>query len=120
MPGNLQTTYDGDVVIFRLWIDLMSGGGTLQEAIARSLDKGYRKFVLDLKKIPRLGMGDVSLIISAWSSINAKSGEMALVMVPNESLGLIDQMRLTSLLATYSTLEAAVKSFGRSSRSVSG
>lgn len=113
MPANLQTICEGDVIIFRVWTDLP--GSTLQDAINQSLYRDYRKFVLDLKEMPRLAMGDVSAIISAWSSIRAKSGEMVLVPSPNDSIGLIDKMRLTSHLATYSTVEAAVKSFGRTS-----
>jgi hypothetical protein len=115
MPANLQTICEGDVIIFRVWTDLLSS--TLQDAINQSLYRDYRKFVLDLKEIPRLAMGDISAIISAWSSIHAKSGEMVLVPSPNDSIGLIDKMRLTSLLATYSTVDAAVKSFGQTSRS---
>jgi hypothetical protein len=65
------------------------------------LDEGYRKFVLDLTEMPRLGVGDVSLIISALTSICAKSGEMVLVPSIKDPMALIDQRRLTSLLATY-------------------
>jgi anti-anti-sigma regulatory factor len=115
MPANLQTICEGDVIIFKVWTDLLSS--TLQDAVNQSLYRDYRKFVLDLKDVPRLAMGDVSVILSAWTSIRAKSGEMVLVPSPNDSMGLIDKMRLTSLLATYSTVEAAVKSFYKASRS---
>ncbi len=117
MPANLQITYEDDVIIFSVWTDLMSGGSALQDAIARSLDKGYRKFVLDLKEIPGLGMGDVSVIIPVTASIRAKSGEMVLVLSRKNATVLIQEMRLTSFLATYSTVAAAVNSFGPISRS---
>src|SRR5262245_3063141 len=117
MPGNLQTTYDGDVVIFKVGTGLMSEGSTVQGAITQFLDMGYRMFVLDLKEISPLGMGDVRGIISATASIRAKSGEVVLVLSRNNSTALVQEMRLASILATYSTVEAAVKGFGPRSRS---
>jgi hypothetical protein len=72
--------------------------------------------VLDVKEVPCLAIADVSAIVSAWASVSRKTREMVLVPPRNDSLGLIDKMRLNSLLATYSTVEAAVKSFGPISR----
>jgi anti-anti-sigma factor len=113
MQANLQTMYEGDVVILKVWTDLISGSSALQKAIEQSLYRDYRKFVLDVKDVPRLAIGDVSAIVSVWASINRKTGEMVLVPPRNDSLNLIDKMRLASLLAIYSTVEAAVKSFDR-------
>lgn len=116
MSANLHTIYEGDVIIFRVSTDFMSVRSRLQDAIARSLDEGYRKFVLDLKEIPRLGMREVGVIIPATASIRAKSGEMVLVLSRKNATALIQEIRLT-FLATYSTVAAAVSSFSPISRS---
>jgi len=112
MPTDIDITFEGDVAIFRVNTDLWyRAGSSLRDAVSRLIEKGYKKFVLDISYMKYLQSGDLGVLVSALMTIRKNSGNMVVAASESKFSDVLHLTKLNSVLAIYPTVEDAVKSF---------
>jgi anti-sigma B factor antagonist len=102
-----------DVIVLDLQGSLMGGpeAVSLNDAINRFLDQKSLKLVINLSSVERVNSSGLGILIKALTTFKTNGGELKLAHV-NENLGnLLSMTKLDTILESYDSEDAAVKSF---------
>ena len=102
-----------DVIILDLQGSLMGGpeAVSLNEKINRFLDENSLKLILDLASIEKVNSSGLGILIKALTTFKSNGGELKLANVREPLMKLLVITKLNTILETYDSVDAAVKSF---------
>ena len=102
-----------DVVVLSLEGSLMGGpeAVSLNEAVNRHLDEKSLKLVLNLKSVERVNSSGLGILIKALTTFKTNGGVLKLANVNPKVYNLLAITKLNTILDSYDSVEAAVKSF---------
>ena len=103
----------GEVIVLSLEGSLMGGPEAVlvNETVNRFLDNQNLKLVIDLKNVERVNSSGLGILIKALTTYKSNGGELKLACVNPKVDNLLAMTKLNTILETYQTTEAAVKSF---------
>jgi anti-sigma B factor antagonist len=103
----------GEIVILTLKGDMMGEPDTaaFRDKIKEMLDKGMKKFIIDLSGVKWMNSLGLGALISAFTSVKHHEGEMVVTNVTKkvESLFMITQ--LIKVFKHYHTVDEAIEYF---------
>jgi len=102
-----------DVVVLNLEGSLMGGpeAVTLNETVNRYLDEKTLKLVLNLKSVERVNSSGLGILIKALTTFKTNGGVLKLANVNPNVKNLLVITKLNTILDSYDSVDAAVKSF---------
>ncbi len=100
----------GDIVILSLKGDMMGEPDTVEfrDKVKTMLDKGIKKFILDMGGVKWMNSLGLGALIAAFTSVKHHDGNMVIINVKKkvESLFMITQ--IIKVFKHYDNLEAAI------------
>lgn len=103
-PGVGIITVDGP-------IDPRTLGG-MQKAVLAARKQGARAILLDLSKVRYVNSTGMAYLVTLSDALAEKGGELHLAEPQPKLKVVLDLMGLTSVLKTWPTLDAAIRSLG--------
>lgn len=102
-----------DVIVLDLQGSLMGGpeAVSLNDAINRFLDQQSLKLVINLSSVERVNSSGLGILIKALTTFKTNGGELKLAHVNENVENLLTITKLNTILESYDTEDAAVKSF---------
>ncbi|MCK5455224.1 MAG: STAS domain-containing protein [Calditrichia bacterium] len=102
-----------DVIVLDLQGSLMGGpeAVSLNDAINRFLDQQSLKLVINLSSVERVNSSGLGILIKALTTFKTNGGELKLAHVNENVENLLAITKLNTILESYDTEDAAVKSF---------
>jgi anti-sigma B factor antagonist len=102
-----------DVVVLNLEGSLMGGpeAVSLNETVNRFLDEKSLKLVLNLKSVERVNSSGLGILIKALTTFKTNGGVLKLANVNPNVKNLLLITKLNTILDSYDSVDAAVKSF---------
>jgi anti-sigma B factor antagonist len=102
-----------DVVVLNLEGSLMGGpeAVSLNETVNRYLDEKTLKLVLNLHSVERVNSSGLGILIKALTTFKTNGGILKLANVNPNVKKLLVITKLNTILDSYDSVEAAVKSF---------
>ncbi|OGB62136.1 MAG: hypothetical protein A2Y94_12945 [Caldithrix sp. RBG_13_44_9] len=102
-----------DVVVLNLEGSLMGGpeAVSLNETVNRYLDEKSLKLVLNLQSVERVNSSGLGILIKALTTFKTNGGILKLANVNPNVKNLLVITKLNTILDSYDSVEAAVKSF---------
>jgi len=102
-----------DVIVLDLQGSLMGGpeAVSLNDAINRFLDQQSLKLVINLSSVERVNSSGLGILIKALTTFKTNGGELKLAHVNENLENLLAMTKLNTILESYDTEDAAVKSF---------
>jgi anti-sigma B factor antagonist len=102
-----------DVIVLDLQGSLMGGpeAVSLNEAINRFLDEKSLKLVLDLNSVERVNSSGLGILIKALTTFKTNGGELKVANVSPSLMKLLIITKINTILETFDSVDAAVKSF---------
>ncbi len=83
----------------------------LFKLIDEELAKGYRRFIVDLRKVPWMNSRGLGRLIELWRVIEDAGGQAALVCAPGRILTILEISQVIIIMKPVMTLAEAVQSF---------
>jgi anti-sigma B factor antagonist len=110
---NISEKKVDDVVVLNLQGSLMGGpeAVSLNDAINRFLDQKSLKLVINLSNVERVNSSGLGILIKALTTFKTNGGELKLAHVNENLENLLIMTKLNTILESYDTEDAAVKSF---------
>lgn len=102
-----------DVAVLNLEGSLMGGpeAVSLNETVNRYLDEKSLKLVLNLQSVERVNSSGLGILIKALTTFKTNGGVLKLANVNPNVKNLLVITKLNTILDSYDSVEAAVKSF---------
>jgi anti-sigma B factor antagonist len=112
----INVSLEGDVAV------LGNFGGLLNDPkhfdvgrdVDELLDRGVRKFVLEMNNIREMGPTALGLMVTLTRRVRKEGGEVVLARPRRSVLDFLDEMRMDDFWDVAETVEAAKESFPRS------
>ena len=122
MPLDIAETKTGSVIVLTLKGTLEIGRDTehLTETVLARLDKGERRFVLDLAGVRFIDSTGISALIKIHTSAKSSAGAMKLMRLTQRVHDVLQITRLSSVFEIYNDPVKALESFGESAATRSG
>jgi anti-sigma B factor antagonist len=110
---NISEKQVDDVIVLDLQGSLMGGpeAVSLNDAINRFLDQNSLKLVINLSSVERVNSSGLGILIKALTTFKTNGGELKLAHVNDNLENLLAITKLNSILESYDTEDAAIKSF---------
>jgi anti-sigma B factor antagonist len=102
-------------VVFELKGKIMGGPDALvfHDTLKEYINKGHKKFVLDLAKVDWMNSSGLGILISGLTTVRNAEGELKLARVTDKIQSLLMITKLITVFETYSTVENALLSFAK-------
>ena len=113
----IKTRMLDDVAILDVSGKLLGGPPSSQELkdqVYQLLDKGIKKFVIDLENVKRMNSSGLGILISILTSIRNRDAELKLAAINETMEGIFVLTKLNSIFDTYKTSEGAAQGFSES------
>lgn len=103
----------GDVVILDLEGRILAGEGdrALRDAVARLLDSGATRLLLNFAGVSYLDSSIVGEMVRVLTTASRTGGKLKLLGLPAKIRGLLAMTRLLTVFETYESEDEAVRSF---------
>ena len=104
----------GNVAILQLSGKLLGGppdSDEFKDKVYALLDKGINKVVVDLAEVKRMNSSGLGILISAFTSLRSKNGDLKLAAIDEMMQGILIMTKLNTIFETYDTAEGAAQSF---------
>jgi anti-sigma B factor antagonist len=103
----------GDVVILDLHGKILIGEGddALRDAVARLLDSGKTKILLNLADVPYVASAGLGEVVRCYTTVSRKGGRLKLLNLTKKIKDLLSITKLLTVFETYDSEEEAVRSF---------
>ena len=103
----------GGVLVFELKGKIMGGpeSAPFHEELKKATGAGQKKIVLDLGDVEWMNSSGIGLLISAFTSVRAASGELKLARTTEKINSLLVITKLNSVFETHTTVADALASF---------
>jgi anti-sigma B factor antagonist len=101
------------IIVLDLQGSLMGGPEAvmLNDAVNRFLDQKSLKVVLNLSSVERVNSSGLGILIKALTTFKTNGGELKLAHVSENLMNLLVMTKLNTILESYDTEDAAIKSF---------
>ncbi|UCF63837.1 MAG: STAS domain-containing protein [bacterium] len=101
------------IIVLDLQGSLMGGPEAvlLNDAVNRFLDQKSLKVVLNLSSVERVNSSGLGILIKALTTFKTNGGELKLAHVNENLMNLLVMTKLNTILESYDTEDAAIKSF---------
>jgi anti-sigma B factor antagonist len=111
----LTTSDHGKVTVIHLQGNLMGGpdATTLNNKLHELVDAGKRQIVIDLAAVEFMNSSGLGLLIGGVSALKNSGGALRLANASEKIASLFTITKLTGLLQTFPSVQAAVESFGK-------
>jgi len=102
-----------DVVILDLHGKILIGEGdeALRNAVARLVQTGKKKILLNLAEVPYVDSAGLGEIVRCYTTVSRESGRLKLVNLTKKIQDLLAITKLLTVFETYDSEEQAVSSF---------
>lgn len=102
-------------VVFELKGKIMGGPDSVvfHDTLKEYIDKGHKRFVLDLVKVDWMNSSGLGILISGLTTIRNADGELKLARVTDKIESLLMITKLITVFDTYDTIEDALTSFSQ-------
>lgn len=109
----IKENVKGDVAVLQLKGNMMDVPDTtkLRESVHSLLDEDFRKIVIDLGGVKWVNSSGLGALISAFSSVRNKGGDLRLANVTEKLESLFVVTQLVKVFKTYETVDRAVASY---------
>ena len=84
--------------------------GSMHEILRNQLDKGYKKFILDLSRVDWMNSAGLGVLISALTTIRNRDGRMRLIATEKITM-LLTITKLITVIEIASSVEEAIALF---------
>jgi anti-anti-sigma factor len=114
-PFKVSFQENGDVVIVKIMGKMFGCPNfedILYDPVNEFLDRGFRKFVLDMSRVRYITSIGVSFINAIYTSIKNDHGEIVLCGQNDRVLSVFHVAELDRLYTSYPNVEKAIVSFG--------
>ncbi|PIE02364.1 MAG: anti-anti-sigma factor [Acidobacteria bacterium] len=103
----------GDIMVLGLIGNITIGEGdiTLRREVNKALESGFKKIVLDLKKVKYVDSSGVGEMVAAYTTVKNKEGELKLVNLNSKILDLLQITALVTVFTIHDTKKEALESF---------
>lgn len=103
----------GDITIIDLQGNIMFEDGDLElrAAVARVLDAGHKKVILNMAEVPYMDSAGLSELVRTFVAINKRGGRMALLDLTRKVNDLLTIAKLLTVFETFDSEAEAVKGF---------
>ena len=91
---------------------IMADAQEVRERLKLLIDKGAGKLIIDMEKVTFIDSSACAVLISAFKSMQIKSGRLVLVTSPNVQ-SLIELTRLHTIFEISPTLATALDAFSK-------
>jgi anti-sigma B factor antagonist len=100
----------GDVVIVKLSGGMLGGPESrkFHKKLIEHIEKGYRKFVLDLAKVTWMNSSGLGLLISVFTSIRRANGEVSMAAATERIKSLFTITLLDKIVKMSPSVDAAL------------
>lgn len=83
----------------------------LHEKLYELIEKGKKKFVIDLSRVEWMNSTGLGIIISGLTTLRNNEGELKLANVTEKIKSLLVITKLATVFDAYDTVDEAIKSF---------
>jgi anti-sigma B factor antagonist len=103
----------GDVVVLDLEGKILIGEGdeALRAAVAKLVEAGKAKIILNLAEVPYVDSAGLGGIVGCYTTVSRKGGKLKLVGLTNKLTELLAITKLLTVFETFDVEAEAVKSF---------
>jgi anti-sigma B factor antagonist len=103
----------GDVVIIDVAGNMcLCGEDELPAFVLDFVERGLLKFILNLQALPYVDSAGLSGLVRAHTTVVRRGGRLVLVHVQPRVLALLETTRLLSIIETFDSEDAALRSIG--------
>ncbi|MCU0240894.1 MAG: STAS domain-containing protein [Vicinamibacteria bacterium] len=102
-----------DVVILDLHGKIMIGEGddALRDAVARLIDGGRTKILLNLADVPYVDSAGLGEIVRCYTTVSKKNGRLKLINLTKKIQDLLAITKLLTVFETFDSEAEGIKSF---------
>jgi len=115
-PVRMQTSMRevGDVVVLEVGgrITLGEGNMILRDVVRDLVDKGNRKFVMNLAEVLYVDSSGLGELVKAHATVSGKGGQLKLVSLNQRVHDLLQMTRLIKVFDIHADESSAIQSFG--------
>ena len=116
IPVRMQTSMRevGDVVVLEVGgrITLGEGNMILRDVVRDLVDKGNRKFVMNLAEVLYVDSSGLGELVKAHATVSGKGGQLKLVSLNQRVHDLLQMTRLIKVFDIHADESSAIQSFG--------
>jgi anti-sigma B factor antagonist len=108
-----KTTQQGGATVIHLEGNLMGGpdASTLNNKLHELVDAGRKRVVIDVARVEFMNSSGLGMLIGTVSTMKNAGGGLKIANASAKIMALIKVTKLTGILETYDTTDAAVESF---------
>ncbi len=108
--GTLEISDDGPATILSLSGKIMGGpeAGQINDAINELIDKGKKKFIIDLAKTEWMNSSGLGILIGAITTLKNNNGKLVLIHVSDRIMNLLRITKLASVFEIADSLDDAI------------
>jgi anti-sigma B factor antagonist len=109
---NIAERRIGDITIIDLQGNIMFEDGDLElrGAVARVLEAGGTKVILNMGEVPYLDSAGLSELVRSFVAVNKRGGKMVLIDLTRKVQDLLTISKLLTIFETFDSEEAAIRS----------
>ncbi len=103
----------GDVIILDLHGKIMIGEGddALRDAVAKLVDGGKAKILLNLAEVPYVDSAGLGEIVRCYTTVSRNNGRLKLLNLTKKIKDLLAITKLLTVFETFESEDEAVRSF---------
>lgn len=87
------------------------GDDALRDAVARLVDGGKTKILLNLAEVPYVDSAGLGEIVRCYTTVSKKGGRLKLINLTKKIQDLLAITKLLTVFETYDTEEEGIRSF---------
>lgn len=111
--GKVTTLEEGEVTIIQVRgkISIGSGDIALRNAVAKAMENGRRKILLDLNETTSADSSGIGELISAYSSATSCGVDLRMCALPDKIADILTVTKLITVFYVYDNREDALAAF---------
>ena len=112
MSAVIKTRHLDDVVILDISgrITLGEGTVTLRDALQKLLNRGERKFLMNLEHVDYVDSGGLGELITGFTTVRAQGGQLKLLKLTHRIHDLLQITKLLTVFDSFDSETEAIKS----------
>lgn len=109
MKASISDYDDIKVISISGKITIGEGDVKLRQLISETTEAGSKKIILDLKNVKYVDSSGIGELVSSYTTLRNRGGELALCNLNSKIYGLLQLTALVSVFGIYDSLEDAVQ-----------
>lgn len=109
----LSTKVEDKIAVIQLSGSILGGGDAqkFRDEIYDLVEKGVVNVVCDLSKVDRMNSSGLGILISNYTTLTGKGGNLKLANVNKLMKGILVMTKLDTIFENYDTVEQAIHSY---------